>query len=51
MMEVMIVEWFWESQPKRVKAPYTKSEDPQQYPEYVGTRETLTEAGGTTLQA
>ena len=50
-MEVMIAERFWESLPKRVKAPYAKSEDPQQYPEYIGTRETLMEAGGTTPQA
>ena len=51
VMEAMVVERFWESLPERVKAPYTKPEDPQQYPEYVGTRETLTEAGGTTPQA
>ena len=35
---VSLMERFWESLPKRVKAPYTKPEDPQQYPEYIGTR-------------
>ena len=37
------VERFWESLPKRVKAPYTKSEKSWQYPEYIETRETLME--------
>ena len=41
----------WEVTPKKVKVLYTKPEDLQWYPEYVGTRETLTEAGGTTPQA
>ena len=50
-MEAMVVERFWESLPKRVKAPYTKPENLQWYPEYIGTRETLMEAGGTTPQA
>ena len=43
-----IVEWFWESQPERVKAPYTKSGPGRQDPEYIETRETLMEYAGTT---
>ena len=31
----------WESRPKRVRAPYPKSEPARQDPEYHGTRETL----------
>ena len=46
-----LVEWYWESQPERVKAPYTKGGGSEQDPEYCGTRGTLQEAGGTTLQA
>jgi hypothetical protein len=46
----MIVERFWESRRDRVKAPYTKSEDSEQDPEYRETRETLREVGGTTPQ-
>ena len=38
-----IVEWFWESQPERVKAPYTKSRPGRQDPEYHETRGTLWE--------
>ena len=36
-----IVEWFWESQPERVKAPYMKFEEARQDPEYYETRGTL----------
>ena len=43
-----LVETFWEVIPKRVKVPYTKDEKAWQYPEYVKTRETLTERAGTT---
>ena len=43
-----IVEWFWESQPERVKAPYVKSDYRQQDPEYHETRGTLWEQAGTT---
>ena len=50
-MEAMVVELFWESKPKKVKVLYTKPEDPLRDPEYIGTRETLMEAGGTTPQA
>ena len=46
----MITERFWEDRPQRVKAPYVKSEEAEQDPEYHETRETLWEAGGTTLQ-
>ena len=46
----MLVERFWESRPERVKAPYTKTEQTEQDPEYRETRETLWEVGGTTLQ-
>ena len=45
-----IVEWFWESQPERVKAPYGKTKRDEQYPKYHETRETLWEVGGTTPQ-
>ena len=43
-----LAEWFWESQPERVKAPYTKGERAKQDPEYHETRETLWERAGTT---
>ena len=43
-----IAEWFWESQPERVIAPYAKSEMTEWDPEYIKTRETLMEGGGTT---
>ena len=43
-----IVEWFWESQPERVKAPYVKAELTEQDPEYHETRGTLWEIRGTT---
>ena len=45
-----LAEWFWESQPERVKAPYTKSGPGRQDPEYHETRGTLWEVGGTTPQ-
>ena len=45
-----VVEWFWESQPERVKAPYLKAEESEQDPKYHETRETLWEVGGTTPQ-
>ena len=43
-----LAEWFWESQPERVKAPYTKSGPGRQDPEYHETRGTLWEDAGTT---
>ena len=43
-----LAEWFWESQPERVKAPYAKGELTWQYPEYIETRGTLMEGAGTT---
>ena len=45
-----IMERFWESRPKRVKAPYMKSKKSEQDPKYHETRETLWEFGGTTPQ-
>ena len=45
---ISLAEWFWESQPERVKAPYVKSDYRQQDPEYHETRGTLTEHAGTT---
>ena len=30
-----IAEWFWESQPERVKAPYAKLESARRDPEYI----------------
>ena len=36
-----LAEWFWESQPERVKAPYAKDKLTERYPEYYETRETL----------
>ena len=48
---VSLMERFWESLPKRVKAPYMKDELTWRYPEYRRTRETRWEYGGTTLQA
>ena len=47
---VILVEWFWESQPERVKAPYMKPEDSERDPKYCETRGTLQEVGGTTPQ-
>ena len=38
-----LAEWFWESQPERVKAPYGKTKRDKQYPKYHETRETLWE--------
>ena len=38
-----LAEWFWESQPERVKAPYAKDELTRRDPEYHETRETLWE--------
>ena len=43
-----LMERFWESLPKRVKAPYMKDELTRRYPEYIETRETLMEYAGTT---
>ena len=43
-----LAEWFWESQPERVKVPYAKVEVTWRYPEYYETRETLWERAGTT---
>ena len=43
-----LAEWFWESQPERVKAPYGKGKRTRQDPEYHETRETLWERAGTT---
>ena len=43
-----LAERFWESLPKRVKAPYAKDELTWRYPEYIETRETLMERAGTT---
>ena len=36
-----IEEWHWESQPQRVKAPYSKSEGSERNPKYYETRGTL----------
>ena len=47
---VSLMERFWESLPKRVKAPYLKTRHRRQDPEYHETRETLWEVGGTTPQ-
>ena len=47
---VILGERFWESRPKRVKAPYPKRERTWRYPEYHETRGTLWEGGGTTPQ-
>ena len=44
----ILVEWFWESQPERVKAPYMKGKQTWRYPEYHETRGTLWEQAGTT---
>ena len=46
----LLGEWFWESHPERVKDPYPKNELTWQDPEYHETRETLWEAGWTTIQ-
>ena len=43
-----LAEWFWESQPERVKVPYAKDRVTWRYPEYHETRETLWERAGTT---
>ena len=45
---VSLMERFWESLPKRVKAPYMKDELTRRDPEYIETRETLMEGTGTT---
>ena len=45
-----IVEGFWERQPERVKAPYTKTIASERDPKYHETRGTLWEVGGTTPQ-
>ena len=41
----------WEGRPKRVRAPYSKTEAVRLDPEYRGTRETPWETGWTTIQA
>ena len=38
---VSLMERFWESQPQRVKAPYSKSEGSERNPKYYETRGTL----------
>ena len=43
-----LAEWFWESQPERVKAPYAKTARTRRDPEYHETRGTLWEGAGTT---
>ena len=43
-----LMERSWKDRPKRVRAPYMKTEYAQQYPEYIKTRETLMEYAGTT---
>ena len=45
---ISLAEWFWESQPERVKAPYVKADETEQDPEYHETRGTLWEQAGTT---
>ena len=40
---VSLMERFWESLPKRVKAPYVKGKEGRQDPEYHETREILWE--------
>ena len=45
-----VEEWFWKDQPERVKASYSKLEGSERDPEYIETRETLMEVGGTTPQ-
>ena len=45
---VSLMERFWESLPKRVKAPYMKDELTGRYPEYYETRGNLWEHVGTT---
>ena len=45
---ISLAEWFWESQPERVKAPYVKTKLTEQDPEYHETRGTLWEVRGTT---
>ena len=47
---VILGERFWESRPKRVRAPYAKEEQAERDPEYHETRGTLWEGGGTTPQ-
>ena len=47
-VSVTLVERFWKSLPKRVRAPYTKAKLSQWDPEYRETRGTLREDGGTT---
>ena len=38
IMDKLVVEWYWESQPKRVRVPYAKPTEPGLYPEYHGAR-------------
>ena len=49
-VSIKVAEWFWESQPERVKASYSKLACSEQDPKYHETRETLWEFGGTTPQ-
>ena len=49
-VSVRIAEPHWEGGPQKVKAPYAKSEQGRQDPEYRETRGTLREVGGTTPQ-
>jgi len=47
---VIVDEEIWKGPPQKVKVLYSKQEGFRYDPEYHGTRETLWEAGGTTLQ-
>ena len=46
-----LTERSWEGRPKRVRAPYVKTEQAERDPEYHETRGTLWESGGTTPKA
>lgn len=46
----IVIEEVWKDPPQKVIVLYVKREDFRYDPEYHGTRETLWEAGGTTLQ-
>ena len=43
-----LAERSWKDRPERVKAPYTKTDETRQNPEYIKTRGTLMEQAGTT---
>ncbi len=46
-----VAEVYWEVTPKRVKVPYAKRNGPRDVLlKYDGARETLSEAGSTTIQ-